>query len=208
MKKLIIIGAGGVGGFLAFNLRHLENQYTLIGFLDDNKDIVGKSKFSYPILGTLEQIQDYRDCVFLIGIAFPKIKQKIVNKLALLNLEYINYISPNAYISDGVVIGKGVIIYPNSFVDHHCNVGDFVTINTCCSVGHDCKLDNYVTLAPNVALAGYTQCLQCSDIGIGAKTRQNVIIGKNAVVGGQAMVLNDIPNSAVVVGIPAKPIKK
>ena len=208
MKKLIIIGAGGVGGFLAYNLNHLKEHYTLIGFLDDNKEIVGHSKFSYPILGTLEQAEDYQDCAFLFGIAFPKIKHKIVNKLAHLNLEYINYISPNAYVSEGINIGKGVIIYPNSFVDHHCSIGDFVTINACCSVGHDCKLSNYVTLAPNVALAGYTQCLESSDIGIGAKTRQNAIVGKGAIVGGQAMVINNIPDTSVVVGIPAKQIKK
>lgn len=207
MKNLIIIGAGGVGGFLAYNLRHLDKDYCLIGFLDDNQNIVGQSKFGYKILGKVEDARNYTDCAFLLGIAFPQIKEKIINKLANLNLDYINYISPNAYISEGVKIGKGVIIYPNSFIDHHSRIDNYVTISACCSVGHDCLLCNFVTLAPNVALAGYTECLEKSYIGIGAKTRQNIIIGKEVVVGGQAMVVDDASENTVIVGVPAKTLK-
>lgn len=208
MKNLIIIGAGGVGGFLAYNIQRLGDQYRLLGFLDDNKDLINQSKFGYLVLGGIDDASNYTDCVFLLGIAYPTVKQKIVERLSHLCLSYVNYISPSAYISPGVEIGQGVIIYPNSFVDHHCVIGDYVTINACCSVGHDCKLSDYVTLAPNVALAGYTQCLEVSEIGIGAKTRQNVVIGKGALVGGQAMVVSDVPDYTLAVGVPAKQVKK
>lgn len=204
MKNLIIIGAGAVGGFLAYNHKHLSDRYSFLGFLDDNKDFAGQLKFGYKIIGTVDQAKEYTDCVFLLGIAFPKIKEKIIQRLDYLNLEFINYISPQAYVSEGTDIGKGVIIYPNTFVDHHTKIGNYVTVNACCSVGHDCRLGNFVTLGPNVALAGYTKCLETSDIGIGAKTRQSIIIGKGAIVGGQAMVINNTPPNSVAIGVPAK----
>ena len=207
MKDLIIIGAGGVGGFLAYNHEHLTNEYRLIGFLDDNENIVGQQKFGYKILGTTAQSAKYSDCAFLLGIAFPIVKEQIITRLAHLNLDYINYISPYAYISSGVNIGKGVIVYPQTFINHHCQIVNFATINSCCTVGHDCKLSDFVTLAPNTSLAGYTQCLEASDIGIGATTKQNIIIGQKAIVGGQAMVINDVPDYAVVAGVPAKILK-
>ena len=45
------------------------------------------------------------------------------------------------------------------------------------------------------------------DFGIGACTRQKVRIGKNSVVGGNAMLIKDIEDNVVVAGVPAKIIK-
>ena len=206
MKKLIIIGAGSVGGFIAYNHSHLKDQYRVIGFLDDDLSKVGKYVFNYPVLGTTEDVLSYRDCSFIVGIAFPKIKKKIIDKLESYQLTYLNYISPSAWISEKVQIGKGVIIYPGVHINYEAVIHNFVTINMNAVVGHNCILDDFTTLAPGVCLAGHTHCYKGVDMGINSATRQNVQIGKYTIVGGQAMVLNDISEDKIVVGIPAKEI--
>lgn len=205
-KRLIIIGAGSVGGFVAYNHEHLKSEYELIGFLDDDITKLDKKLFNYPVLGTTNDIKKYIDCFFILGIAFPKIKDKIVTKLSKYNLRYINYISPSAWISNGVTIGNGVIIYPGVCIDYEVTLEDFVTINMNAVIGHNCLIDQYSTLAPGVCLAGHTSCLKGSDLGINSATRQNVVVGEYAVLGGNAIALNDINKNTVSVGVPAKEI--
>ncbi len=45
-------------------------------------------------------------------------------------------------------------------------------------------------------------------IGIGASVKPGVKIGKWSVVRAGAVVVNDVPKGATVVGVPAKPISK
>jgi serine O-acetyltransferase len=46
-----------------------------------------------------------------------------------------------------------------------------------------------------------------ADIGVGACVLGAITVGRNAVVGANAVVLSDIPDGAVAVGVPAKVVK-
>jgi acetyltransferase-like isoleucine patch superfamily enzyme len=56
-------------------------------------------------------------------------------------------------------------------------------------------------------LAGNVTVGEGSHVGIGASVIQGVVIGKWTVIGAGAVVLNDVPDYAVVVGNPGKIIK-
>lgn len=206
-KNCIIIGAGSVGGFVVHNFEPLSDEYELIGFLDDDEQKLNKLIFGKKVLGKISEINKYLDCHFILGIAFPKIKDNIIRNILHLNPTFLTYISPEAWISNSVSIGEGVIIYPGATINYETVVGNFVTINMNCTVGHNCILSDFTTLAPSVSLAGHTNCEKGVDMGIGSSTRQNARIGEFAIVGGQAMVINDIEKNSVVGGIPAKTLK-
>lgn len=208
MKKLIIIGAGSVGGFIAYNFSLLEKEYELIGFLDDDPQKSERLLFGKPVLGKIDDAKDYRNCCFILGIAFPQIKKKIISRLSIYNLSFISYISDAAWISKNVHIGTGVIVYPGTTINYEVEIDDFVTVNMNCSIGHNCHLHSFSTLTPGVNLAGFSVCGECSELGIGASTRQHVRVESNAIVGGQSMVLGDVAANDIVVGVPASPIKK
>src|SRR5690606_41227622 len=40
-KKLLIIGAGNVGGFLSYNIKEFSPEYEIVGFIDDDKRKIG-----------------------------------------------------------------------------------------------------------------------------------------------------------------------
>ena len=50
----------------------------------------------------------------------------------------------------------------------------------------------------------------CATIGMGARIlgHKNISIGKNAVIGANAVVLEDIPDNSIAVGIPARVVKQ
>jgi len=208
-KELLIIGAGSVGGHLAINLSDYSAEYEILGFLDDDRNKIGKKFVGFPVLGNIDSIRDYGKSVHIaVGIAFPSIKSKIIKNLKKQGFHnYPNFISKNAWISELVKIGEGCIIYPGTSVNYNSILKDFVVINMNCALGHDCTLEDYVSLAPGVSLGGNIDIGPLTEIGIGVQSLQGIVIGKWSTVGAGAVVIKDVPDGATVVGNPGRVIK-
>lgn len=206
MEKLLIIGAGSVGGFIANNLELFKDKYEIIGFLDDDPLKIGKKFFGYPVLGSTDRLKQYENIKInlAIGIAFPKIKKAIISKVNQAKFYFPSFVSKNAWHSKNVKIGNGVIIYPGVSINYNSVVEDFVVINMNCAIGHDCLISKYSALAPGSNLAGHTRLLEGVDFGIGAATKQNLTIGEYSRIGGNAFITKNIPPNSTVIGIPGR----
>lgn len=86
--------------------------------------------------------------------------------------------------------GLGIIIHANSIIGNGCHIDQGVTI------GGTSKKKDVPILGDDVY------------VGAGAKILGPIKIGSNVVIGANAVVLNDIPDNCVAVGVPAKIIKK
>lgn len=209
MNKLLIIGAGNVGGFLAYNIDEF-GSYDVIGFLDDDASKWGKTFYGRKVLGGVNTIVEYSripDLNVVIGISSPSIRSIVVKDLGGYALSYPNFVAKNVWLSKEVNLGKGVILYPGVSVNYETKIGDFVIMNMNCAIGHNCTIEEYVSLAPGVNLGGFTQVDQGASLGIGVSTKQNIRIGEGAVVGGQSMLTKDVPAKSVFVGVPGRMIK-
>lgn len=206
MEKLLIIGAGSVGKFVAYNIDQFIQSYEIIGFLDDDSSKHNTSIAGFPVLGSTDKLPEYsgKDIAIVWGIAFPSVKMKLFANYKDLSFKFPNFIAKDAWISEGVTLGRGCIIYPGTAINYETAIGDFVVINMNCSLGHNCIIESFSSLAPGVNLGGNTVIGSCVEMGIGSSTVQSVKINDDAIVGGQAMVISEIPNAAIAVGIPAK----
>ncbi|MDP5027665.1 MAG: NeuD/PglB/VioB family sugar acetyltransferase [Flavobacterium sp.] len=206
MKKLIIIGAGSVGKFIAYNIDSFQDSFSIVGFVDDDATKQGQIIVGFPVLGSLDLLKEYsgKGYAVVVGIAFPKIKNKIIDRFKDLDFEYPNFISNNAWLSREVSVGIGSILYPGVSINYETIVGDFVVMNMNCAIGHNARIADFSSLAPGVNLGGYTSIGKRTDMGIGAATKQFITIGSDCVIGGQAMVVVNIKDNTTVKGIPAK----
>ena len=89
----------------------------------------------------------------------------------------------------GVVIGETSEIGDNVTIYHMVTLGG---ISPSIDSNNQRKIKRHPTLMDNVI------------IGSGAQILGPVIIGKNAKVGANAVVIKDVPDNAVMIGIPAK----
>lgn len=209
MKKLLIIGAGSVGKFIAYNINQFTQSFEIIGFLDDDVSKHNTVIAGFPVLGSIEKLQEFsgKDIAIVLGIAFPSIKKKLFYQYQNLDFDFPNFIAKDAWVSEAVIFGKGCIIYPGTTINYETIIDDFVVINMNCSLGHNCSIKSFSSLAPGVNLGGNTMIGNCVELGIGSSTIQGITIDDNAIIGGQAMVVTNVSNADVVVGIPAKSIK-
>ena len=93
-------------------------------------------------------------------------------------------------------------IGPGLFIQH-----GVCTIIAADRIGKNCSINQQVTI-------GYSDDVSRPTIGdnviitAGAKVIGGVKIGDNVTVGANAVVLKDVPNNCVVVGVPARIVKK
>lgn len=206
MNKLVIIGAGNVGGYLSYNIDSF-GEYEILGFLDDDQEKHGKILYGKKVLGGLDKLEILSKveklCV-VIGISSPVAKQKMYDRIKAHNVVFPNFIAKNVWLSNQVTIGKGVILYPGVSINYETKVEDFVIMNMNCAIGHNCSIGQYSTLAPGVNLAGFTHLEAMVTVGIGVSTKQNVKLGHSSNIAGQSMLIKDVEPNTTVGGVPAK----
>jgi len=121
---------------------------------------------------------------------------------------YVSVVHPTAIVSKYATIACGTVVLPKCVINAEAKIGKHCIINTGAVVEHDCILSDFVHISPNAALAGNVEIGEGSHIGIGAVVIQGVKIGKWATIGAGAVIINNVPDGAVMVGIPARNIKK
>jgi len=109
----------------------------------------------------------------------------------------------------GIEIHPGAKIGKNLFIDH----GMGVVIGETSEIGNNVTIYHMATLggiAPSINSNDQRQVKRhptlsdCVVIGSGAQILGPVMIGANAKIGANAVVTKDVPENAVMVGIPAK----
>ena len=110
----------------------------------------------------------------------------------LIRLVHNSAVYSETKIGKGTIFGYGgisVVIHKNSVIGESCVIGSNVTIGG-------------KSGSPGVPVIG-----DGVYIATGAKILGNISIGSGSVIGANAVVIRDVPQNAVVAGVPAKVIK-
>ena len=147
-------------------------------------------------------------------LTYPGVKavffHKIANFFAIAKFDLIaRIISQFSRFLTGIEIHPKANIGKNLFIDHGMGV----------VIGETSKIGDNVTIYHMVTLGGISPSINSNEqreikrhptlkdnvvVGSGAQVLGPVIVGKNAKIGANAVVTKDVPENAVMVGIPAK----
>ena len=147
-------------------------------------------------------------------LTYPGVKaiffHKIANFFAIAKFDLIaRIISQLSRFLTGIEIHPKAKIGKNLFIDH----GMGVVIGETSEIGDNVTIYHMVTLggiAPSInsdsqrEIKRHPTLMDNVVVGSGAQILGPVIIGKNAKVGANAVVTKNVPDNAVMIGIPAK----
>ncbi|MFA6096749.1 MAG: acetyltransferase [Candidatus Paceibacterota bacterium] len=209
MHKLIIYGAGGHGKVIA-NAVLNDTGVELVGFVDQNISLTGKTICGHKVLGLPGMLPEFKKqgidlCIIAIGD--NKIRMELAARVEHLGFKLYTAIHPRAIIAPSAKIGKGTAVLAGALINPDAIIGNNVIINTGAIIEHDNVIKDNVHIAPGAMLAGEVEVGKLSFVGMGAKVKECQKIGAGCVIGMGAVVIDDIPDNSLAVGIPAKTIK-
>jgi len=209
MKDIVIIGAGGFGREVAWlieDINKANQEWNIIGFVDDNDSIQGKEINGYKVVGNVDWLAQ-QELYVVNAIGDPITKMKVMKKLEKSKNIYPVLIHPSVICSDRIEIGEGTIICAGNILTVNIKIGKHVIINLDCMIGHDVILGDYTTVLSSANVSGAVNIGKCVSIGTGSAIIQGLNIGDNTIIGAGAVVVTDLPPNCTAVGVPAKPIK-
>jgi sugar O-acyltransferase (sialic acid O-acetyltransferase NeuD family) len=208
MKNLVIVGASGFGREILQWVKDCNkngDNWEVKGFIDDNPDALHAYSCNKKIIGSIASYDIENDDYFVIAIAIPTVKKRIVEDLKRKGAKFATIIHPTAIVGEYSNLGEGIVITPRAKISPNVTIGNFVTILGS-GVGHDAVISDYCTITGNCSINGHVSLGEGVFVGSNACIAPGKKIGAWAYVGMGSMVISNIKPKTKVMGNPAKRI--
>lgn len=208
--RFAVFGTGGFGREVAPLVRHRTNDLV---FVDDREDRPATVN-GIPVISFSQLISDeHRDRQVVVAVGEGRTREKIERRALDAGIAIGSIHAPTARVLDGNSIGPGAVLCDHVTITSNVEIGRNFQANIYSYVAHDCVVGNYVTLAPRVSLNGNIRVEDYAYIGTGAmfvqgKDGRPLIVGEGAVVGMGSVVTKPVEPYTLVVGNPARPLRK
>lgn len=204
-EPVVVYGAGGHGKVVADIL--LAAGEIVIGFLDDVKP-VGATVIGLPVLGAADWLDERSGTRVALGVGDNVLRARHAEICLAKAAELVTAIHPSSVVARSSEIEAGAVLMAYTVVNPDARVGRGAIINTCAVVEHDCTVGAFAHLSPNSTMGGNCHVGAFAQLGIGATMLPGTSIGDRSIVGGAALVVDDIAANTVAIGVPARPRRR
>jgi len=210
---IVGLGAGGHAKVMVDTLR-AAGEYEVVALLDASSKAWGTRVLDVPVTGDDGTLAEWRErgvrhaFVGVGGAADTAPRRRLYELARAHGFEVVRVIHPSAVVSPMAELGTAATVLAAAVLNAGARLGVHVMLNTGAIVEHDCALGDHVHVATGARLNSGVVVGAGAHIGLGASVRQLVRIGAGSTVGAGAVVVADVPDGAVVAGVPARALRR
>jgi sugar O-acyltransferase (sialic acid O-acetyltransferase NeuD family) len=203
-QRVVIVGAGGFGREVLDIYVDLKREEDVVGFAEERSARVGDFINGKPVYDIVcfDRVSQKGKLLAILAIGSSK-RKRLANILHNKGYQFDTVVHPSALHSRWVRIEEGTIVAPGVVLTCQVEIGQHVIINLHVSIGHDVKIGDYATLSPGAKIMGGAALGREVFVGTNATILENKEIGAGAVIAAGAVVTKDVPEMALVAGMPA-----
>src|SRR5690554_1685981 len=206
--KCIIIGAGTYGQVYK---EYLQSEYEVKAFYDDDTTLHGKIIEDVKVKGSIKDAienENSSDTSVFVPIGNNPVRVKILQEFEYRGFEIPSFIHESTIIHSSTKIGKAVYILPGSKVMPLSVIGDYTMVSMGVNIAHHTIIESGCFFSQGSNIGASILIKNLAYIGISATLMTGVkLIGSDSLIGAGAVVVKDIPDKAIVAGVPAKIIR-
>ncbi|HUZ60758.1 MAG TPA: NeuD/PglB/VioB family sugar acetyltransferase [Hanamia sp.] len=207
MEKLLIFPYNG-NALEAIDC--IDQQFELIGFVDDTIEKQGMTKWGVPVFNRAA-LEKYKNAKVLAvpgsATSFKK-RQEYISSLNINDERFVSVIHPGSSVGRNVTIGTNCLIMAGVVLTSNAQIGNHVCILPNTVIHHDVVINDYTLIGSNVAIAGGTNIGFNCYIGSGTNIMNGIVIGDFSLIGLGSNVIKSISSQSIVAGNPAKRLNK
>jgi sugar O-acyltransferase (sialic acid O-acetyltransferase NeuD family) len=213
VKPLVLFGATHFGEVIVQLFRDMndaEEQWDILGFLDDDQRKWQSTHLDLPVLGGIDWLSESApdETVAAISIGHPAYRRQVAGRLTEVGVRYATGIHPSVISSSSTRFGEGSLVMAGCVFANRVTTGAHVVVNPGTIVGHHTTIGAFSTINAGVKIAGDVDLGEGTYVGIGASISDKLSIGKGTIIGGGTMVIESVDSFVTAVGVPAKVIKQ
>ena len=213
-QPLVILGTGG-NAYDVLDIVEAINRvmptWHVAGFLDDVRPR-DSSHLGLPILGGLSDARRLGAGHLFINVIGSdssfRNRPEILASTGVDVQRFATLIHPAASVSSRARLGRGVFVGHGANVAGGVEIRDHVCVSPGVIIGHDSIVDDHALIAPGAIVSGFCRIGRAAYVGAGSAIRQRVKLGSGSLVGVGAVVLCDVEPGDVVVGNPARVLRR
>ena len=206
--RVVLVGAGGHARSILAALA--GGALEPVACTDPRAQLHGTRIDGVPVVGDDERLPALLDdgvqgAVIAVGAIGDNVpRAELYEHVAALGFALPVVRSPSAIVAPTAEVGPGSVLLAGAIVGPGARIGRNAIVNTRAVVEHDCVIGDHVHVASGAVLGGGVTVGRAAHVGLGAAVRQGIGIGAGALVGVGAAVVADVPEGAIVVGVPAR----
>jgi sugar O-acyltransferase (sialic acid O-acetyltransferase NeuD family) len=135
-------------------------------------------------------------------------KQEYIARTGVPQERFETIVHPTASVSRMSTLGFGIVIFQNVTVTSNVRMGHHVMVLPNSVISHDSIIGDYTIITGGVCISGGVKVGQSCYLGTNCALKNGIEVGDHCLIGMGSVVLRDVPANSVMVGNPARFLRK
>lgn len=208
-----VYGAGGLGREvyeLALDVNKIEKKWDEFLFIDDAEELSGTEIYGLSVM----KFDDFKGkystekAEIVIAVGEPRIRALLRKKVKDEGYSLGILVHPLTRLSRWARIEEGAIITYGCNVSCDTHVKSNAFLQPSCGLGHDTCVGEDSVISACARIAGGATVGERVYVGMNAAVKEGTTIGNDVIIGMASVVHNSIADGLIVMGNPARPMRK
>lgn len=204
-SRLIVIGDGPFAE-IAYEYFTHDSPHTVVAFSVEEAYLRRDRLFDLPVVPfeQIERTYDPADHAFFVAVTYTQanaLRTRLYDAARHKGYAPASYISSRAFVWPNCRIGEHCFIFENNVVQPFVTIGRNVVLWSGNHIGHHSTINDHCFFSSHVVVSGLCEVGEYCFLGVNSTVADHVAIGHHCVIGAGALVLGNVPDDQVVVGL-------